>query len=183
LHQRREDIAGNFRAWNHGVNLEKMSDDETCRGRPGRKSKATAVASEYSDNDEEEQPKRKQSRKSKAESMKGSDATIVNDDFVEEEDLVRDERGETEHEAGQIMRVYVQDFMCHHKLTMDFGRHVNFVTGANGSGNDVILCCHFTRSFDNNLICICMNKANLPWSQPSSFALEPQRKTLEEGRI
>jgi hypothetical protein len=165
------------------VNLEKMSDDETGRGRPGRKSKASAVASEHSDDDDEEQPKKKQSRKSKAESKKGSDATIVNDDFVEEEDLVRDERGETEHEAGQIMRVYVQDFMCHHKLTMDFGRHVNFVTGANGSGNDVILWYHFTQSFDNNLLRICMNQANLPWSQLSSFALELQRKILEEGRI
>jgi hypothetical protein len=135
-----------------------MSDDEKSRGRPGRKSKASAVASEYSDNDDEEQPKRKQSKKSNGERKKVSDATIVNDDFVEEEDLVRDERGETEHEAGQIMRVYVQDFMCHHKLTMDFGRHVNFVTGANGSGNDLILWCHYPRSFEitsNNLVRTC----------------------------
>jgi hypothetical protein len=163
-----------------------MSDDETGRGRPGRKSKASALPSEYSDNDDEKQRKKKQSKKSKGESKKASDATIVNDDFVEEEDLVRDERGETEHEAGQIMRVYVQDFMCHHKLTMDFGRHVNFVTGANGSGRDVILWCYHTRSFKITLINLmntCMYQANPLWLQQFSFALGLLRKILEEERI
>lgn len=125
----------NSQSRSRSENIKKMSDDETGKGRRGRKSKASTLSPEYSDDDEDDQPKKKQGKKSKGESRKGSDATIVNDDFVEEDDLVRDERGETEHEVGQIMRVYVQDFMCHHKLTMDFGRHVNFVTGANGSGN------------------------------------------------
>jgi hypothetical protein len=37
-------------------------------------------------------------------------------------------------ETGHVIRIYVEDFMCHRKLTLDFGRHVNFVTGQNGSG-------------------------------------------------
>ena len=58
----------------------------------------------------------------------------MDDDLAEEGDLYMDETEETTFETGQIMRVFVQDFMCHNKLTIDFGRHVNFVTGANGSG-------------------------------------------------
>eukprot|EP00978_Attheya_sp_CCMP212_P038459 scaffold190887_cov50-Attheya_sp.AAC.1 len=37
-------------------------------------------------------------------------------------------------EAGIIKRVYVQDFMCHRKLTVDLCQNVNFIHGANGSG-------------------------------------------------
>jgi hypothetical protein len=37
-------------------------------------------------------------------------------------------------ESGHIVRIYVENFMCHRKMTVEFGRHVNFVTGENGSG-------------------------------------------------
>lgn len=37
-------------------------------------------------------------------------------------------------EAGQILSVYVENFMCHRKFELKFGRHLNFVTGRNGSG-------------------------------------------------
>jgi hypothetical protein len=57
----------------------------------------------------------------------------INSEDEEEDDPEEDL---TELETGQIMRVHCQDFMCHHKFTLDFGRHVNFVTGANGSGNE-----------------------------------------------
>jgi chromosome segregation ATPase len=33
----------------------------------------------------------------------------------------------------------VKDFMCHRKFTVDFGRHVNFITGQNGSGKSAIV--------------------------------------------
>lgn len=46
----------------------------------------------------------------------------------------------TTSEAGQILIVYVENFMCHHKMTVDFGRNVNFVTGQNGSGAFSTLC-------------------------------------------
>jgi hypothetical protein len=39
-------------------------------------------------------------------------------------------------ESGHIVRIYVENFMCHRKMTVDFGRHVNFVTGENGSGTE-----------------------------------------------
>ena len=37
-------------------------------------------------------------------------------------------------EAGVIRRVYVENFMCHRKLTVDLCRNVNFIYGQNGSG-------------------------------------------------
>ena len=37
-------------------------------------------------------------------------------------------------QAGQILYITVQNFMCHHKITVDFCPHINFVTGQNGSG-------------------------------------------------
>lgn len=42
-------------------------------------------------------------------------------------------------EAGVIKRVYVENFMCHRKLTVDLCRNVNFVHGQNGSGKSAIL--------------------------------------------
>jgi hypothetical protein len=106
-----------------------MSDDE--KPKRGRKESRKQYAEEESD--EEEQPAKKV-RKGRAASS--SNASTVDDDVrpMEDENIYKDEDALTEFEAGQIMRVYVQDFMCHHKLTIDFGRHVNFVTGANGSG-------------------------------------------------
>lgn len=41
--------------------------------------------------------------------------------------------------AGIIKRVYVENFMCHRKFTIDFCRNVNFITGQNGSGKSAIL--------------------------------------------
>ena len=37
-------------------------------------------------------------------------------------------------EAGVIRRVYVENFMCHRRLTVDLCRNVNFIYGQNGSG-------------------------------------------------
>ncbi|KAL7570169.1 hypothetical protein ACA910_020007 [Epithemia clementina (nom. ined.)] len=42
-------------------------------------------------------------------------------------------------EAGIIKRVYVENFMCHPKLTVDLCRNVNFIHGQNGSGKSAIL--------------------------------------------
>lgn len=44
----------------------------------------------------------------------------------------------TVYEAGQIVRVYVENFMCHRKFHFDLGRHLNFITGRNGSGKSAI---------------------------------------------
>jgi type IV secretory pathway VirB10-like protein len=37
-------------------------------------------------------------------------------------------------EAGVILRVYMENFMCHRLLDLELGKHVNFITGDNGSG-------------------------------------------------
>ena len=42
-------------------------------------------------------------------------------------------------ETGQILSVEAEDFMCHKKFSIKFGRNVNFVTGANGSGKSAIV--------------------------------------------
>eukprot|EP01037_Dinobryon_pediforme_P030614 gene30614-34754_t len=36
-------------------------------------------------------------------------------------------------ETGQIVQIHMENFMCHRKFTMDFGRHLNFINGSNGS--------------------------------------------------
>lgn len=41
--------------------------------------------------------------------------------------------------AGLISRIYVENFMCHRKLTVDLCRNVNFIYGQNGSGKSAIL--------------------------------------------
>jgi hypothetical protein len=43
-----------------------------------------------------------------------------------------------DYEAGQICKVYVENFMCHRKFTLEFNRHLNFVNGQNGSGKSAI---------------------------------------------
>jgi hypothetical protein len=36
--------------------------------------------------------------------------------------------------AGAIMRIYVENFMCHRKFDLPLGAGLNFITGRNGSG-------------------------------------------------
>jgi recombinational DNA repair ATPase RecF len=42
-------------------------------------------------------------------------------------------------EAGVIKKVYVENFMCHRKFTVDLCRNVNFIHGQNGSGKSAVL--------------------------------------------
>ena len=42
-------------------------------------------------------------------------------------------------EAGIIKKIYVENFMCHRKLTVELCRNVNFIHGQNGSGKSAIL--------------------------------------------
>lgn len=41
--------------------------------------------------------------------------------------------------AGTILRIKLENFMCHSGLTIDFTDRVNFITGQNGSGKSAIL--------------------------------------------
>jgi hypothetical protein len=42
-------------------------------------------------------------------------------------------------EAGQILLIYVENFMCHRKFSIDFGRNMNFICGQNGSGYHITM--------------------------------------------
>lgn len=61
-----------------------------------------------------------------------NEADDDNDDAADDEE--ENTSGKDQHEAGQILRIYLEDFMCHRKFDISFGRHLNFVTGLNGSG-------------------------------------------------
>nr|AAD54769.1 SMC-like protein [Arabidopsis thaliana]AAD54770.1 SMC-like protein [Arabidopsis thaliana] len=41
--------------------------------------------------------------------------------------------------SGSILRIKVENFMCHSYLQIEFGEWVNFITGQNGSGKSAIL--------------------------------------------
>ncbi|KAK1326454.1 hypothetical protein QJS10_CPA01g02770 [Acorus calamus] len=41
--------------------------------------------------------------------------------------------------AGIVSRIRLENFMCHSSLHIEFGDHVNFITGQNGSGKSAIL--------------------------------------------
>jgi hypothetical protein len=90
------------------------------------------------------QPARKVVKKERSEnsSSRAAASQLSQEDEDDNDAFDHDDPEEdlTELETGQIMRVYCQDFMCHSKMTIDFGRHVNFVTGANGSGNENPYC-------------------------------------------
>eukprot|EP00752_Nemacystus_decipiens_P012922 g11436.t1 len=42
-------------------------------------------------------------------------------------------------EAGVVLKVYAENFMCHRKLTVQFCKRMNFINGRNGSGKSAIL--------------------------------------------
>ncbi|KAG7571500.1 hypothetical protein FFLO_00516 [Filobasidium floriforme] len=41
--------------------------------------------------------------------------------------------------SGIIKRIYLENFMCHERLSFDFGENMNFVIGNNGSGKSAVL--------------------------------------------
>jgi hypothetical protein len=64
------------------------------------------------------------------------DANVGTDVNVEETDVGTEK---CRYEAGHIMSVYVENFMCHRKFFTPFGHHVQFITGRNGSGKSAIV--------------------------------------------
>ena len=114
-----------------------------------RAAKKTYVEYDGSDNgddnddDEASQPPVKKSRGKKQEKSKSSSSidhsTPDDEELTSPEDASKrmdnsddelrdneldDEREElTNFEAGQVLKVHCQDFMCHKKFTIDFGRY------------------------------------------------------------
>ena len=68
---------------------------------------------------------------------------------VEDEDDEDDEQVDESKvfETGQIKKIHMENFMCHRKFTMDFGRHLNFINGSNGSGQSCSCSLIFFISF------------------------------------
>jgi chromosome segregation ATPase len=54
-------------------------------------------------------------------------------------DILQEDGISTMCETGQIANIYVENFMCHRKFSLNFGDNVNFVTGTNGSGKSAIV--------------------------------------------
>ncbi|CAM9671007.1 unnamed protein product [Ascophyllum nodosum] len=48
-------------------------------------------------------------------------------------------KAEKKSEAGIVLRIFIQNFMCHKKLRVKFCRNVNFISGRNGSGKSAVL--------------------------------------------
>ncbi|KAK9825963.1 hypothetical protein WJX74_001617 [Apatococcus lobatus] len=40
---------------------------------------------------------------------------------------------------GQIKKIHLENFMCHAHFEMEFGPHINFISGENGSGKSAVL--------------------------------------------
>lgn len=94
------------------------------------------VASEKADSEsEEEVPTSRRTKRQRP--TKANCVTPTAGGFNEEnssDDDVAISRKKTPYECGQILRVDVENFMCHRKFTLKLGRNLNFINGRNGSG-------------------------------------------------
>ena len=61
------------------------------------------------------------------------------DDMSDAEEVIEDAAPKLESESGQILSVEAENFMCHKKFSITFGRNLNFITGANGSGKSAVV--------------------------------------------
>jgi hypothetical protein len=121
--------------------------------------------------DEDPEPtQQKKSRRVKSKQTQDED---------DEEEHVADVQDNSGMEAGQICRVYVEDFMCHRKFDVTFNRHLNFVNGQNGSGMLLFPPIPSVRVL-NRLLCV---QASLQLLPLSSCVSEPQQGPLVEVPI
>ncbi|GBG23953.1 Structural maintenance of chromosomes protein 6 [Hondaea fermentalgiana] len=60
------------------------------------------------------------------------------DDEDDDEDDGRDELDKAD-ECGKVKKIECTNFMCHRRLEVNLGRHINFITGQNGSGKSAIV--------------------------------------------
>jgi hypothetical protein len=93
--------------------------------------------------DEESPPKRGRPQQDDSD---GAASQLYEEDEVEEKDHNDDENKDPSKvikrppvEAGILLEIYAENFMCHRKLRVKLGRNVNFINGQNGSGKSAIL--------------------------------------------
>ena len=91
-----------------------------------------------SDDDEDGDGKAKRKRNGRNEVSNGSKKSALNN--VHDDDDPDSDHDKNIHkaESGIILEVYVENFMCHAKFTVKFGKNVNFISGQNGSGKSAI---------------------------------------------
>eukprot|EP01031_Cornospumella_fuschlensis_P026985 gene26985-32601_t len=65
-------------------------------------------------------------------------AQEVDDSFEIGSDEEEASTQRTSLEAGQIRRIYVENFMCHRKFSIELGEGLNFIIGKNGSGKSAV---------------------------------------------
>lgn len=92
---------------------------------------------DVNDEEEEEEP-RKRIKKKKGSSSAAADADAPPEISSPLRDRHLNPKG-TPAEAGIIHEVYVENFMCHRKLSVKLCRNVNFIHGQNGSGKSAML--------------------------------------------
>jgi hypothetical protein len=109
---------------------------------------------EHEEEVDERERKTEKIPKTKLEKLK-EEPVRENDEEEEEEDE------NVIFEAGMILKVHMENFMCHTKFTVTLGRMLNFITGANGSGEIEILF--------SSLPNILSSQENLPLLQRFNF--------------
>ena len=75
----------------------------------------------------------KKSKQRRTNQFRSESDSEDNDEAVTEEEELDDENAAIE--AGQIVQVDLENFMCHRKFSIEFGGHLNFISGSNGSGS------------------------------------------------
>ena len=95
---------------------------------------------EEDDNEQQERPQATSPSRKRAKEKKGGGgaAAAVADAGSPLRDRHLNPKG-APAEAGIIHEVYVENFMCHRKLSVKLCRNVNFIHGQNGSGKSAIL--------------------------------------------
>ena len=118
-------------------NNDNDESDDGKLTKTSKKSSKKRVNYEEEEDEDEYKNNKKAARKAKS---------ALEDDWIPsqsqsqidgEEDFQLDER-EVDYEAGQILTIEVENFMCHRRMTVTLNRGLNFITGQNGSGKSAI---------------------------------------------
>lgn len=114
------------------VDEEEQIDDGRKKGR--RKSHREEEQEDYDNNDNISSPPPNKKKKKKS----STDSNAADKPRSPMNDRHINPTGKPA-EAGIIQEVYVENFMCHRKLSVKLCRNVNFIHGQNGSGKSAIL--------------------------------------------
>ena len=84
-------------------------------------------------------PPRPATKKSKTSSAAAAAAAAARRPDLSHHRATHPKNTSTPAEAGLIKSIYLENFMCHRKLSVDLNSNVNFIHGDNGSGKSAIL--------------------------------------------